>query len=139
VSAAGLRIGVVVAEFNQVITASLLEGAMTVLEDAEEVVLMRVPGAWELPLAAQALANQGLDALVAIGAVIEGETDHYQFIATEATRGLANVMISTGVPIGNAVLTVRELEHARERSAPGPGNKGTEAAEAAIAMARSLS
>jgi 6,7-dimethyl-8-ribityllumazine synthase len=133
-----LRIGIAVAEFNQVITSALLEGAMAVLGD-HEVVLERVPGAWELPLAAKRLAESGVDAVVAIGAVIEGETDHYRFIATEATRGLMDVMISTGVPLGNAVLTVRHLEHARERSALGPGNKGSEAAEAAIAMARGLS
>lgn len=133
-----LRIGIAVAEFNQVITSALLEGAMAVLGD-HEVVLERVPGAWELPLAAKRLAESGVDAVVAIGAVIEGETDHYRFIATEATRGLMDVMISTGVPLGNAVLTVRHLEHARERSALGQGNKGSEAAEAAIAMARGLS
>ena len=137
VSATGLKEGVAVAEFNAVITDNLLRGAMEVLEGAE-VVTMRVPGAWELPLAAKALAESSCDAVVAIGAVIEGETDHYQFIASEASRGLQDVMISTGVPIGNALLTVREVEHARDRSEIGPGNKGREAAEAAVVMARKL-
>lgn len=134
----GLRIGIAVSEFNGTITKGLLAGAEQVLGDVDEVVTVRVPGAWELPLAARALALEGLDGVVAIGAVIEGETDHYQFVASEASRGLQQVMLETGVPIGNALLTVRRLEHARDRSMLGPGNKGAEAAEAVVGMVRAL-
>ncbi len=137
-SASGLRIGVAVAAFNEVITSGLLSAAQAALEDVGEVTVMRVPGAWELPLAARTLALNGVDGVVAIGAVIEGETDHYQFIAAEASRGLQHVMLETGVPVGNALLTVRKLEHARERSAPGAGNKGAEAASAVLDTIRAL-
>ena len=92
----------------------------------------------ELPLAAQSLAEEGCEAIIAIGAVIKGETDHYEYVAEHATRGITDVSTRTGVPVGNALLTVREYEHAVERSLPGPGNKGAEAAEAAIQMARKL-
>jgi 6,7-dimethyl-8-ribityllumazine synthase len=81
------------------------------------------------------------DAVIAIGAVIEGETDHYEHVSTQTSAGLMQVSIETGVPVGNAVLTVREYEHARERSLPGPGNKGAEAVQAAlqaVAAIRSL-
>ncbi len=108
------------------------------MEDADELVVFRVPGAWELPLGVRNLAQTGVDGVVAIGAVIEGETDHYQFIAAEASRGLQAVMLETGVPVGNALLTVRLLEHARERSAPGAGNKGAEAADAVVDMIHAL-
>ncbi|MBT8248896.1 MAG: 6,7-dimethyl-8-ribityllumazine synthase [Acidimicrobiia bacterium] len=137
-SASDLRIGIAVAAFNEVITAGLLSAAEAALVDVGEVTVVRVPGAWELPLAARALALDGVDGVVAIGAVIEGETDHYQFIAAEASRGLQHVMLETGVPVGNALLTVRKLEHARERSAPGAGNKGTEAASAVLDTIRAL-
>lgn len=126
------------AAFNEVITAGLLSSAEAALVDVDEVTVVRVPGAWELPLAARTLALNGVDGVVAIGAVIEGETDHYQFIATEASRGLQQVMLETGVPVGNALLTVRKLEHARERSAPGAGNKGAEAASAVLDTIRAL-
>ncbi|MBT8249304.1 MAG: 6,7-dimethyl-8-ribityllumazine synthase, partial [Acidimicrobiia bacterium] len=106
-SASDLRIGIAVAAFNEVITAGLLSAAEAALFDVGEVTVVRVPGAWELPLAARALALDGVDGVVAIGAVIEGETDHYQFIAAEASRGLQHVMLETGVPVGNALLTVR--------------------------------
>jgi 6,7-dimethyl-8-ribityllumazine synthase len=103
-----------------------------------ETVVMRVPGAMELPLAAQALTESGCEAIVAIGAVIKGETDHYEYVAEHATRGITDVSTNSGVPVGNALLTVRDYEHAVERSLPGPGNKGAEATEAAIDLARSL-
>ncbi|NNC43399.1 MAG: 6,7-dimethyl-8-ribityllumazine synthase [Acidimicrobiia bacterium] len=137
-SASDLRIGIAVAAFNEVITAGLLSAAEAALFDVGEVTVVRVPGAWELPLAARALALDGVDGVVAIGAVIEGETDHYQFIAAEASRGLQHVMLETGVPVGNALLTVRKLEHARERSARGAGNKGAEAASAVLDTIRAL-
>jgi 6,7-dimethyl-8-ribityllumazine synthase len=133
----GLRVGVAVATFNSEITDGLLAGALTVLEGAD-VTVARVPGSFELPLVAQALIESGADAVVALGAVVEGETDHYEHIAREAARGLQDVMVKTGVPVAFGVLTVRDVEHARARSRPGPGNKGAEAAEAAVRTVRSL-
>lgn len=133
------RVGIVVAEFNEPITRPMEEAALGVLSGSgvDDVVVMRVPGALELPVAAKALIERGgCEAVVAIGAVIKGETDHYEHVASEATRGITEVALSTGRPVGNAVLTVREYEHAFERSRPGPGNKGAEAAEAALVMAR---
>lgn len=134
------RIGIAVASFNQPITEPMLDGALAVAEKAGvvDVIVMRVPGAMELPLASQALAEQGCSAVIAIGAVIKGETDHYEYVAGQSTRALTDVATRTGVPVGNAVLTVREYDHAVERSLPGPGNKGTEAAVAAIELARRL-
>lgn len=134
------RLGIAVSAFNAPITDPMLDAALAAAERAgvEETVVVRVPGAMELPLAAQALAEGGCDAIVAIGAVIKGETDHYEYVAEHATRGITDVSTTTGVPVGNALLTVRDYEHAVERSLPGPGNKGAEAAEAAISLARSL-
>jgi len=94
-----------------------------------------VPGAFELPLAARAAADSGrFDAVVALGAVIRGDTDHYEHIAREAAAGLAAVARRTRMPIGFGVLTVTSEDQALARSAPGPGNKGAEAALAAVAM-----
>lgn len=134
------RIGIAASTFNAPITDPMLDAALAAAERAgiAETVVMRVPGALELPLAAQALAESGCEAIVAIGAVIKGETDHYEYVAEHATRGITDVSTRTGVPVGNALLTVREYEHAVERSLPGPGNKGAEATEAAISLARSL-
>ncbi len=136
----GLRVGVVVSMFNAVITEALLEGALSALEEAgvEETTVVRLPGALELPLAAQRLARSGRDAVVAIGAVIEGETDHYLHVATQTSAGLRQVALETGVPVTNAVLTVREPSQARERSLPGALNKGFEAAAAAVVSANAL-
>jgi len=135
--AAGLKVGVAAAMFNPEITDGLLEGALSVLDDAE-VVVVRVPGSFELPLVARTLVEAGCDAVVALGAVVLGETDHYEHIARETARGLQDVMLEAGVPVAFGVLTVRDVEHARTRSLPGPGNKGTEAAEAAVRTARLL-
>jgi 6,7-dimethyl-8-ribityllumazine synthase len=135
--AAGLKIGVAAATFNSEITNGLLDGALSVLDDAE-VMVVRVPGSFELPLVARTLVDDGCDAVVALGAVVLGETDHYEHIARETARGLQDVMLATGVPVAFGVLTVRDIEHARIRSLPGPGNKGTEAAEAAVRTARLL-
>lgn len=135
----GLRIGVVVAAFNEFITQPLLDGTLERLEamNVASVQVVRVAGALELaPLAAH-LAEQA-DAVVAIGAVIEGETDHYEYVATQSAAGLARVSIDSGIPIANAVLTVREVEHAKDRSLPGPSNKGYEAAEAAVIAANAI-
>lgn len=134
------RIGIAASTFNAPITDPMLAAALAAAERAgiEDTVVMRVPGAMELPLAVQALAESGCEAIVAIGAVIKGETDHYEYVAEHATRGITDVSTRMGVPVGNALLTVREYEHAVERSLPGPGNKGAEATEAAIDLARKL-
>jgi 6,7-dimethyl-8-ribityllumazine synthase len=92
----------------------------------------------ELGSALLRLCEAGHDAVVAIGAVIEGETDHYEHVATQTSNAITQIGLATGIPIGNAVLTVRDIGHARERSRPGPGNKGAEAASAAITMANVL-
>jgi len=130
----GRRVGVVVAVYNRVITDGLLAGALKALEAAgtERVTVVRVPGSLEIPLAAQRLAQTGHDAVVAIGAVIKGETDHYEHVGSRSIAGIVRVSLSTGVPVGNAVLTVNEFEHARDRSLPGPANKGYEAAMAVL-------
>lgn len=136
------RIGLVVSSFNAAITKPMSEAALRVLEDAgvREVPIFEVPGALEIPVAAQALIERGGCAgVVAIGAVIKGETDHYEHVAKEATRGIGEVALRTGRPVGNALLTVQDYDHALERSRPGPGNKGAEAAAAVLVVARRLS
>ncbi len=134
------RVGVAVATFNQAITEPLRDGALETLErlGVDDVVVVEVPGALELPVVAAALADAGCDAVVAVGAVIEGETDHYRIVADQSARGLLDVSLRYGIPVGNAVLAVRAYDHAVERSRPGPGNKGAEAAEAAVRCARAL-
>jgi 6,7-dimethyl-8-ribityllumazine synthase len=126
--------------FNAAVVDGLLAGAREALLESgvaeSAITTIDVPGAFELPLAAAAAArSRRFDAIVALGAVIRGETDHYEHIAREASAGLAAVARETGVPVGFGVLTVAEEEQARARSQAGhPGNKGGEAARAAIAM-----
>ncbi|HEY5578967.1 MAG TPA: 6,7-dimethyl-8-ribityllumazine synthase [Acidimicrobiia bacterium] len=136
----GLHIGVAASTFNAVITEGLVAGALRALEamGVEQVTVLQVAGALEVPLAARRLVDTGCDAVVAIGAVIRGETDHYRHVATESAAGLRSVSLETGIPVTNAILTVREFEQARDRSQPGPGNKGYEAAEAAVATVKAL-
>jgi len=133
-------VGVAVATFNEGITSQLLEGALAALEAAgvARTVVARVPGALELGVACDALFDAGCDAVVAVGAVIEGETDHYQHVSTEASRAVTEIALSRRRPVGNAVLTVRLYEHAVDRSQPGPSNKGFEAAQAAVETFRVL-
>ncbi len=135
-----LRVGVAMSEFNAFVTEQLLSGCLDALAELgiDDVTVARVAGALEVPLVAQRLAAAH-DAVVAIGAVIEGETDHYLHVATQASAGIARVALDTGVPVGNAILTVRDPAHARDRSMPGPSNKGYEAATATIQAARVLS
>ena len=138
--ASGLRVGVVVATFNEVVTAGLLQGALEALSAAGAVdpTVVRVAGSFEIPVVARALAEGGCDCVVALGAVIKGETDHYEHVATQAIAGLRQVAVETGVPVGLGVLTTRRVEQARARSLPGPGNKGAEAALAAVRAANAL-
>jgi 6,7-dimethyl-8-ribityllumazine synthase len=136
----GLKVGVVVASFNAFVTGGLLEGARAALAAAgvPDPIVVRVDGSFELPVAARALAEAGCDAVVALGAVIKGETDHYEHVATQAIAGLQQVAVQTGVPVALGVLTARKAEQARARALPGPGNKGAEAAEAAVRAANAL-
>lgn len=138
--ASGLRVAIIVSEFNSQITDGLLNGARVRLKLAKctEIDVIRVPGAFELPLLAAKAAQSGYDAVVALGAVIEGETDHYEHIAREAVSGLMRSTLDTGVPIGLGILTVRQAEHAEARSQSGPANKGAEAAAAAVRAALTL-
>ena len=135
-----LRIGVVRSLFNQPVTDGLLRGAVEVLEEAGagDVTIIDVEGAFEAPVVAQRLVSEGCDAVIALGAVIEGETDHYEHIAGRTSEGLMRVMLDTGVPIAFGILTVTDPDHALARSAPGEKNKGREAANAAIRTANLL-
>lgn len=139
-SADGLRIGVVTAIFNASVTKGLTDGAVDYLREAEaeEVLTVECPGAFELPLLAQKLARQGYDAVVCLGAVIEGDTDHYEHVAHRASEGLMQVQLETGVPVAFGILTVRDISDAIVRAEPGPENKGREAAIAAVMAARAL-
>jgi 6,7-dimethyl-8-ribityllumazine synthase len=135
----GLRVLILHAAFNTKIVDGLVAGARAELLHlgvAEAgITAVEVPGAFELPLAARAAAHSGrFDAIVALGVVIRGETDHYEHIAREAAAGLATVARETATPIGFGVLTVKKAKQAAERSREGAGNKGGEAARAALAM-----
>ena len=135
----GLRVAVLRSLFNDRVVDGLRAGAEAALLEmgvsAADVTALDVPGAFELPLAAQAAAESGrFDAVVALGAVIRGDTDHYEHICREAAAGLAAVSRATRVPVGFGVLTVHDEAQALARSAPGAENKGAEAARAAVAM-----
>src|SRR4030042_3693218 len=136
-----LKIGTVVSKFNSNITKPMLKGALETLKDnkvkKENIKTIWVPGSFEIPLACQRLAKtKKYDALVAIGCVIKGETDHFYYISNEASRGVMDVMLKFDIPIGFGVLTCNNLKQARIRS-HGKENKGREAAEAALAMVNS--
>jgi 6,7-dimethyl-8-ribityllumazine synthase len=139
----GTRIGVVCSRFNAHVTSRLLEGALAGLEEAgvrhDDVTVAFVPGAFELPLAARRLALSGaIDAVVCLGAVIRGETDHHRYVAGQCAAGLQRVQLDTGVPCVFGVLTTDTVEQALERAGGTAGNKGFEAALAAVEMASLL-
>jgi len=137
--ASGLKFAIVVARFNSDITDKLLEGAQEALEKskADTVDVFDVPGSFELPLAAKQLAMTGrYDGIVALGAVIRGETAHFDFVAGEAARGLQQVMLETTIPIAFGVLTTDTAEQAEARAGGDRGNKGLDAAMTAIEMVR---
>lgn len=137
--ARGLRFAVVVGRFNEEITGKLLEGARAALQQAgaEAHQEFHVPGAFELPYAAQKLARTGrYHAIVALGAVIRGETPHFDYVAGEAARGLQQVQLDTDVPVAFGVLTTDNLAQAEARAGGKDGNKGFDAAMAAVEMAR---
>jgi 6,7-dimethyl-8-ribityllumazine synthase len=138
----GLRIGVACARFNGGISMRLLDGALAAAGrlgvDLGDVTVAWVPGAFELPLAAKAMIDAGFDAAVALGAVIRGETGHYDFVAGECARGLQDVSLASGRPVIFGVLTTDTVGQALERSVEGVGNKGAEALETAVEMVRLL-
>ncbi len=137
----GIRIGVVVATFNSEVTGGLLTGALLYLHEvgAEASKVVEVPGAFEIPLVAKAMAASGdIDAIVALGAVVKGDTDHYDHVAHRASEGLMRVTLDTGVPVAFGILTSRTAADALNRSAPGEDNKGAEAAAAAVGAALAL-
>jgi 6,7-dimethyl-8-ribityllumazine synthase len=134
--ASTLRIGVVVSRFNEFITEQLSKGALETLarHGCSVVTLVKVPGAWELPAAAAALTTS-CDAIVALGAVVRGDTPHFEYVCQGATQGLNRVSLDSGVPVAFGVLTTDTLQQAMDRAGGVSGNKGSEAAEAAIEMA----
>jgi len=137
--ATGLRFAVVVARFNSSITEKLLAGATEALTraGAQHHEVFRVPGAFELPLAAKMLANtHRFHGVIALGAVIRGGTPHFDYVAGEAARGLQNAALETGIPVTFGVLTTDTLEQAESRAGGADGNKGFDAAMTAIEMAR---
>jgi len=141
--ARGLRVALVRSAFNAPVVNGLLAGARAALLEAgageRDLVEIEAPGAFELPLLCLAAARSGrFDAVVALGAVIKGDTDHYEHVARAATEGLLRASLDTGVPVAFGVLTVREEAQALRRSAPGSGNKGAEAALAAVATVHAL-
>ncbi|MBW2103032.1 MAG: 6,7-dimethyl-8-ribityllumazine synthase [Deltaproteobacteria bacterium] len=142
-SAEGLSFAVVVSRFNDFISSRLLDGAMDALvrhgADETKVTVVKVPGAFEIPLAAKKLAAGGnADAVICLGAVIRGATGHYEYVAAEVSKGIAAVSLQSDVPVIFGVLTTDTLEQAIERAGSKAGNKGWEAAVAAIEMANLL-
>jgi 6,7-dimethyl-8-ribityllumazine synthase len=138
--ARGRRVAIVAARFNDLIVSSLLKGARAAWlargGGSDELLVVRVPGAFELPVVARRLAGSGrYEAIVALGCVIRGDTPHFDFVAGECARGLQLAGLETGVPVIFGVLTVETLEQALERAAIGAGNKGGEAMECALEMA----
>jgi 6,7-dimethyl-8-ribityllumazine synthase len=140
VSARGRKIAIVAARFNDFIVASLLKGAQAAWlarsGAAQDLTVVRVPGAFELPVVVRKLAASGrYDALVALGCVIRGDTPHFDYVAGECARGLQLAALESGVPVAFGVLTVDSVEQALERAATSAGNKGGEAMESALEMA----
>jgi len=139
-SAAGLRLGIVVSQFNSFITDRLLAGALDALERTgaakDQIEIVRVPGSFEIPLAAKKLAATGrFDSIICIGCILRGETSHYDYVCSETARGIQLAQLDTGVPMAFCVLTCDTLEQAIDRAGLKGGNKGYEAGLAAVEMA----
>ncbi|MFV1956536.1 MAG: 6,7-dimethyl-8-ribityllumazine synthase [bacterium] len=141
--ATGLKVAVVASRFNDFITGKLIEGALDCLvrHGAEEagISVYRVPGSFELPLTAQKIARSGeVDAIVCLGALIRGQTPHFDYIASEVTKGIAQITLESGLPVTFGVIMADSLEQAIDRAGAKTGNKGFEAAASAIEMANLL-
>lgn len=142
-SAEGFKFSIVVSRFNDFISQRLLEGAMDALirhgANPSDISVFRVPGAFEIPLVAKKVAkSKRFDAVIALGAVIRGATPHFDYVASEVAKGIALVSLETEVPVSFGVLTTDNLEQAIERAGSKAGNKGAEAAMAAIEMVNLL-
>ncbi|MFB3902636.1 MAG: 6,7-dimethyl-8-ribityllumazine synthase [Acidobacteriota bacterium] len=138
-SSSGLRIGIVVSRFNSSVTERLLEGAIDILRRTgaaeSDIEVVRVPGSFEIPLAAKTLAEKGsCDAIVCLGAIIKGQTDHYSFLASGVTHSLNAISVEHRVPIGYGIITADTVEQALDRAGLKHGNKGVDAALSAIEM-----
>ena len=140
--ARGLKIAIATARFNDFIVERLLAGALDYLDRhglEQEITVVRVPGAFELPIVCQKLARSGkYNGVLALGAVIRGATPHFDYVCAEATKGIAHVALETGVPIGYGVLTCDTIEQAIERAGTKAGNKGFDAAAALVETIRVL-
>ena len=139
-SAAQRRVAVIASRFNEFVVSGLVKGATAAWEkhggNPSELLIARVPGAFELPVVARRLAESGrYEAIVALGCVIRGETAHFEYVAGECARGLQNVAVETGIPVVFGVLATETVEQAIQRAAPGGSNKGAEAMETALEMA----
>jgi 6,7-dimethyl-8-ribityllumazine synthase len=139
-SGAGRRVAVIASRFNEEITRALVEGALDALvrhgAAFDDIDVLWVPGAWELPLAVRrAMETERYDAVVALGAVIRGETPHFDYISAEASRGLADAARDSEIPVGFGLLTCNDMDQARARAGGEHGNKGWDAAVAALEMA----
>ncbi|GEA15100.1 MAG: 6,7-dimethyl-8-ribityllumazine synthase [Moorella sp. (in: firmicutes)] len=137
--ARGLKFGIVVSRFNEFITSKLLDGALDALTrhgaDPAAIDVAWVPGAFEIPLAAQKMTARGYDAVICLGAVIRGATPHFEYVAAEVTKGIAQVSLNSGVPVIYGLITADNIEQAIERAGTKAGNKGFDAAMAAMEMA----
>lgn len=141
--AKGLNIAIVATRFNDFVVDKLIAGAIDYLErhglERGNITLVRIPGAFELPITCQKLANsKRYDAIVALGTVIRGETPHFDYVCAEASKGIAQVMLASGLPIGFGLLTCENLEQAIVRAGSKGGNKGAEAAAAMLETLRVL-
>ena len=139
ISAEGFRFGIIVSRFNDFITSKLVEGAMDALmrhgAKEDQISLAKVPGAFEIPLTAKRLAGSGkYDAVICLGAVIRGSTPHFEYVAAEVSKGIATVALETSIPVTFGVLTTDNLEQAIERAGSKAGNKGWDAAMAAMEL-----
>ena len=142
-STQGLKVALVAARFNDIIVDRLIGGAVDYLTrhgmQRENLTIVRVPGAFELPLVCQKLARSGkYQGIVALGAVIRGATPHFDYVCSEATKGIAHISLETGVPIGFGLLTTENIEQAVERAGSKAGNKGVDAAAAMLETIRVL-
>ncbi len=141
-SAAGLRLAVVVSRFNSFVTDRLREGALEAIAKAGGALgegdVIQIPGAWEFPVTVRALAHRGYDAIICLGAVIRGDTPHFDYVAGEAARGIADASAASGVPMAFGILTTNTVEQATDRAGGKHGNKGYDTAMTAIEMALTL-
>ena len=134
----GVKVSIVVSRFNSFITDRLLEGALDALRrhgvEEKGITVVRVPGSFEIPLVVRRAAGQKVDAVIALGALIRGGTPHFDYLSAEVTKGVAQVMLETGIPVSFGVLTTDTVEQAIERAGAKAGNKGAEAAQSALEM-----